>query len=372
LNRVIRPPDWSRSWKRLGCILLLGICILLGIRFSLSLWRSYQSPCWDGYCTYATLIRSWLTEPSDRTRSNLINWMHRDVHSNSPIGPAFTAILSIVTGRSVEYSYALMSGLATLGILACGWWWLGRERKHLDWIRFPALLLLLTNPAVVRCFVFLQTDALVSFWIVAIISLGLIRFKNPQFWQLPVGAILLSTGLLVKLSFLPALVFLPTMDVVRRFPERSQLVRTVLVSGFALVIVPLGSFFLFQRVMGTEFMFGQELYWRGYIDREIPFIIEVTGRTLLFLAPLIVVGWKRFRADDYVLGICLMIYLFSLWLGRAPGWDRHYLPLIAPAAVLAAKGLKAVADRLGPSPVCAYVLLVCLLQYSAFAFKLVQ
>jgi len=177
LNRAIRPPEWSRSWKRLGSILLLCICILLGIRFSLGLWRGYQSPCWDGYCTYATLIRSWLTEPSDRTRDNLINWMHRDYHSNSPIGPAIMAILSIVTGRSVEYSYALMSGIATLGILACAWWWLNREANSLSWIRFPAFLLLLTNPAVVRCFIFLQTDALVSFWIVAVISLGIIRFK---------------------------------------------------------------------------------------------------------------------------------------------------------------------------------------------------
>jgi len=282
------------------------------------------------------------------------------------------AILSIVTGRSVEYSYALMSGIATLGILACAWWWLNREANSLSWIRFPAFLLLLTNPAVVRCFIFLQTDALVSFWIVAVISLGIIRFKNPQFWQLPVGAILLSTGLFVKLSFLPALIFLPVIDAVRAFRQRTDLVRTVLVSGFAFVLVPLGSFFLFQRATGTEYMFGQELYWRGYIDREIPFIIEVTGRTLLFLAPLIVIGCKKFGNDDFVLGLCLMLYLASLWFGRAPGWDRHYLPLIAPAAVLAAKGLKSVADRVGPSPVWAYVLLVCFLQYSTFAFKLVQ
>ena len=139
------------------------------------------------------------------------------------------------------------------------------------------------------------------------------------------------------------------MELVRIFRERAHLVRTVLMAGFAFLIVPLMSFFLFQHFMGTEAMFARELQeLRMSVDRNryIACIIEVTARSLLFFAPLILVGWKRFRMDDFLLGICLMSYLFSLWFGGAPAWDRHYLPLIPPAAVLAAKGLKSIADRL--------------------------
>jgi len=374
LNRTVRQRVWSDWTQSAFPIVLVGIGVAIGVRLSYTLWRSYDSPCWDGYCRYASYIRAWLIDRSASNHSTLMWWMRRDYHSNSPVGPAFMAVASVVTGRSVEQSYGMMSGLATLGTLAFCWSWLGRQ-DHLNSTRLPRVvpfLLLLSHPALVRTFIFLQTDALVSLWITAVIGLGLIRFKRPQFWQLPVAALVLSTGLLVKLSFLPALSFLPVMEAIRSFREPSRRVQTLLVAGLFFVVVPLLSFFLFQHVMGTEAMFAEELHWRGYIDREIPFIVEMSARSFLFLAPLALLGWKRFQSEDWLLALCFTIYLASLWFGRVPGWDRHYLPVIPPLAVLAARGLTVVADRMGRVPAYAYVLLACLLQYSVFSLKIVQ
>src|SRR5262249_36553576 len=153
-------------------------------------------------------------------------------------------------------------------------------------------------------------------------------------------------GLLVKLSFLPALVFVPAMEVVRYFRNGADFLRTVLIGGVAFSIVPLISFWLFQHVIGTEAMFAEELRMKGYGDRrDIVFIVDVTVRSLLFFAPLILLGWKRFRTTDCLLAMCVMIYLLSLWAGSAPGWDRHYLAVIPPITILAAKGLDGLADR---------------------------
>ena len=99
-------------------IVLVGIGVAIGVRLSYNLWRSYDSPCWDGYCRYASYIRAWLIDRSVSNHGTLMWWMRRDYHSNSPVGPAFMAVASVVTGRSVEQSYGMMSGLATLGTLA--------------------------------------------------------------------------------------------------------------------------------------------------------------------------------------------------------------------------------------------------------------
>lgn len=373
LNRSIRPHLWSQRSKNLSAVIVVGVGISIDIWLSYRLWLDYGKTCWDGYCSYASLIRGWLIGPLAGSKSNLTTFMHQDFHSNSPVGPALIAILSILTGLGIEASYALMSGLATLGILALSWSWLGDEHNRPRWSRLAAFLLLLTHPSLVRSFVFLQTDALLSLWIMTVISLGLRRFRNPQLSQLPVATLLASTGLLVKLSFLPALVFVPAMEVVRYFRNGADFLRTVLIGGVAFSIVPLISFWLFQHVIGTEAMFAEELRMKGYGDRrDIVFIVDVTVRSLLFFAPLILLGWKRFRTTDCLLAMCVMIYLLSLWAGSAPGWDRHYLAVIPPITILAAKGLDGLADRFGLTPAYAYVLLASVLRYSSFAFEMVH
>ena len=93
LNRAILQPAWSLPWKRFCSILLVSICIPIGIWLSYSLWRSYESPCWDGYCSYASLIRAWLTEPSSGNQSNLIRFMRRDYQFQQPDRAGFDSDL---------------------------------------------------------------------------------------------------------------------------------------------------------------------------------------------------------------------------------------------------------------------------------------
>jgi hypothetical protein len=369
LNR--HPFAFSRVQPRFAA-LILAVCGGVDVWLSFRLWDKYGRPCFDGYCVYSELIRTLLIHPTSTNANVLLSFARGYEHANSPVGPFLIGLISAVTRLPIDSSYALLSSLATLGILMITWTWLRQPESGMDWIRFAAFLLVLTHPALVRSFVFLQTDALATLCIVAVIVLGLVRFENPQRWQLPVGALLISAGLFTKLSFLPAVAMLPSMEVVRCCKRPRWGLGTVLQASFAFIIVPLLSFVAFQYFMGTHAAFARELHLRGYVDRNALFIAEVSLRTLMFFIPLILIGYKQFTTPEYLLGGCAVIYLVSLWLGRAPGWDRHYLPLVFPLVLLAPFGLRSLAQRCGSGVVWLYVLLSAALQYSITGFNIVQ
>jgi len=354
-------------------VLLLLACTTIDVWLSYRLWNSYGRPCFDGYCQYSELIRAWIIHATSANAQALLSFARGYVHANSPVGPFLIGVISIITGLSIDVSYALLSGIATLGSLAICWGWLRqRDDSVLDRIQFATFLLVLTHPALVRSFVFLQTDALTTLFILAVITLGMLRFSNPQRWQLPVGALLLSMGLLTKLSFLPALAIIPVMQFIIDFKVPRRLIKNTLQTVLVLVVVPVLNLVVFQYLMGTHAEFSKEMHMRGYVDRSVFFIAEVSLRTVMFFVPLIVVGYKDFTTREYLLASSVVIYLMSLWLGGAPGWDRHYLPIIFPLAPLAVFGLERLARSFGPVAVWSYVLLAAVLQYSVTALAIVQ
>jgi hypothetical protein len=98
-------------------------------------------------------------------------------------------------------------------------------------------------------------------------------------------------------------------------------------------------------------------------------VISLLHASLLFVI-LIFWGRRRLEESDYFLLAGAGLYLFSLLVSNAAGWDRFYLPLVPPLCVVAGRGLVVVHEKGGAGLVGIFVLLAALLNYSLLKFWL--
>jgi len=352
----------SRAAPVALALVALGVCAL-SYFFSTRDWVRLGRPCWDNYCYYAELLSKWLAGQNVERR--LLAFMREDYHSNSPMGPLLIAGLRLATGLETIVSYRTCVFLATLGSALLLWRGLsglvetGRQEAA------AALLLFGTHFIVVRSSFFPQTDAFVLLWTTALVLLAARRSLARRPWHGPLCFVLLVTGLLVKLSFLPALALLPAWRAVSDLSSRRRLDARGLVSDVLLYsLLPLALFLLVQRRLGLLHLYGAELNAIAGSDSNLPFVAMSFVHATAVLGPLAWLGRRRFASVAAPLLAWILLYLASLWIGRASGWDRFYLVILPPLTLLAAHGLSVVKKELGPGPLWVGVLLVAGLNYA--------
>jgi hypothetical protein len=373
---------------RAGVLALAGGSVMAALAFYFSdgQWRYFGCPCWDNYCAFAELIGSWLAARTPDAAGQLVAFMRTDYHSNSPLVPLVVSLVHLATGLSVVTSYRLAVGLATLGALVIVWRAL--LMLDVDARSRPALMVLLgSNPVVVRCAFFPQTDPFMLLWITALWFLGLKRLTEPR-PILHVGCFLLiCTGLVVKLSFLPALVLLPGWTLASILWARlghggtgrpagvlvaderrpwARLAADTVMFG----VVPLLVFAAYQQAFGLWPLYRVELRSMWTPDTFFPFKVMSLLHAGAFFLVLLTVGWNRFLAVDRLLLGWLVLYLLSLWISPASGWDRFYLPLVPIFCVTAGRGMSRLIEGAGLAPAWVFVFLAAILNYSILALKL--
>jgi hypothetical protein len=358
--------------------MVFGLVTGLGVFFSSREWNHAGRPCWDDYCTYTECIAQWL---SVRTRDSfdlLWQFMRGYDHANSPMGPLLFAVVKNATGLEVTTAYQTTNLLATLGAALILWRWLIKPGRYGGFLEGMLLLLFGTNLVVVRSCFFPQTDALVLFWMTALLAIALARMKQPKL-AYDVGAcLLLISGLFVKLSFLPCLALIPLwrlLDGLQKRNFRTRVELGIWLAGFGrelilFVFIPVAVFLTYQHLFGLWGMFIVELHAMKMADTFFPFKVMSLIHATTFFLILIYLGRKQLGASDALLLAGAALYLLSLWFSSASGWDRFYLPLVPPLCAAAGRGLVAVQETGGARLVAIFVILAALLNYFMLEFRL--
>jgi hypothetical protein len=355
---------------------VVALFAALAIYFSQRIWVSFERPCWDDYCLYGELIRNWMTGgTSDRLA--LQSFMSSDYHSNSPLEPFLSAVVSIVTGVTILRSYRLLCGLSSLGAAFVMWKWLAPRWNPPDEVRFAQLIMLMTHPAFVRSAIFPQTDALVLFWSTAILAIGLRVVDRPSWWHRPMLVLLGVSGMFVKLSFLPVLLTIPLWQAAHALGDTTanawdrwlRASRFVLRDGLILVLPPVLVFLAFQLTMGTSEMYRVELSMTHNIDFHLPFLAEVFLAVALPATVLIWLGRRRFNRDDTRLALWVALFVLALVVARAGAYGRFYLATVPALLLMSGHGLTRLKMN-GHSTLWAFVLIVATLNYSALTMGL--
>jgi hypothetical protein len=358
--------------RRAGPIVFVASLVLvaaLDYHFSTRAWVRLGRPCWDNYCHYAELLSKWLA--GQEVERRLFVFLREDYHANSPIGPLLVALLRLATGLETITSYRVCVFLATLGSAALLWRGLLGALAVTREAAAAALWLFGTHLILVRSSFFPQTDAFVLLWTSALLVLAVRRERAPRSWHAPVCLLLLATGLLVKLSFLPALLLLPLWRVAAALAERRRpQLRALALDVLVYSLLPFGLFLLVQWRLGLLRLYGVELRAIAGSDSHVAFVAMSLVHAAALLGPLAWLGRRRFAAAEAGLLAWAALYLASLWLSRASGWDRFYLALLPPLAALAAHGLAVAKQRLGSGPLWAGALLCAALNYAALWLEL--
>jgi hypothetical protein len=358
--------------RRTGPIVFVALLVLvvsLDNFFSTRAWVRLGRPCWDNYCYYAELLAKWLAGQAVQGRLSV--FLREDYHANSPMGPLLIASLRLATGLETITSYRVCVFLATLGSAVLLWRGLLGALDVAREAAAAALVLFGTHLILVRSSFFPQTDAFVLLWTTALLVLAVLRERAPRSWHAPLCLLLLVTGLLVKLSFLPALGLLPLWRVAgalaeRRRPDLRGFARDVLVYS----LLPLALFVFAQWRLGLLRLYAVELRAIAGSDSHAAFVAMSLVHAAAVLGPLAWLGRRRFGATEAGLLAWTALYLVSLWLSRASGWDRFYLATLPPLAALAAHGLAIAKERLGSGPLWAGVVLAAGLNYAALWLEL--
>jgi hypothetical protein len=221
------------------------VTIVADYFFSTREWIRFGRPCWDYYCTYAQLIYDWLIHATPAAKENLLRFLATDYHANSPVGPLLTVAAMLLTKMSAIGAYRLACGLATLSTLALVWRYLLKPLALDPSEKWAVMLLLSAHLIVARSFVFPQTDAFVLLWTTALLVCGWAWLERPT-WQKRVGCFfILTSGLFVKLSFLPALALLPLWKAAQGPRGRPALVALIKEGAF-FGLLPFVLYRLFQ------------------------------------------------------------------------------------------------------------------------------
>jgi hypothetical protein len=336
---------------------VLGAALLLSHRE----WIYYGRPCWDQYCHYADLIRDWLVSLPE-SRETLRRFMEQDYHANSPLVPFVTALLLITIDVETVMAYRIACVLATTGGMLIIFRSLLGAHQDRDRVQWPLFFLVATNPVLVRSTFFPQTDAFVFLLSTAVLSVAL-RYEGTAQWRLGASlAALLVAGLLTKLSFLPHLALGPLWTCRRR--------GTCLKAVLMFAVVPFSLFLAWQWAAGTGQLYKKELALMASEDTFFPFKVMSLLHGAFFFLILIGIGWKTLARTHWLLLSWAGLYLLSLWVTGASGWDRFYLTLVPPLAVASLPGLRIMCQSRGEAAVWIFALLAGSVNYGLLWFHL--
>lgn len=366
---------WGLSNRTVKLLLVgLGLCLViaLAIQFSDREWIHLGCPCWDNYCFFTNLVFQWLTVRTRESFDFLLFFMRSYSHANSPLGPFLFSFVKMATGWNTITAFCMTNLMATVGTALILWLCLIKPARFGPFLEGALLFLFGTNLVVVRCCFIPQTDALVLFWTTALLAVALKRIGQRKLVYDLSACLLLTSGLFVKLSFLPCLALIPLWRIIDGWLKGTFGSREGLRGWFALFakelfffgFVPLFCYVAFQRVLGLAGIFFYELHVMKMADSFFPFKVMCLLHSALFFLVLIVWGRKRLRSSDCFLLSGAALFLLSLWGTNASGWDRFYLPLIPPLCAVAGRGLVVVQEKGGLSLVGLFVFLAAFLNYA--------
>ena len=366
--------DISPGKVRTTVLLVFSTTLLIvGYYFSNLEWTRWGSPCWDNYCWYALRFHKFFFSYSAENTASLLEFISKDYHANSPLVPVLTAITSQLTGLGILPSYRLTSALATIACLAITWRYLLPNQSFL--VRLTVLVCLGSHLGVVRSFAFPQTDPNVMLWATAVVALGFSFIKQPKLATGISCFALLSTGLFIKLSFLPVLSLIPLWFLSQSFSSsnhqtsenKAAVIKRFVILGLVFSLVPLGLYLNFQSQLDLLTNYGTEFKKIQTYDSTLSFHLEVLLKsTAAFLLPL----WIAFsfrQGDQLKLFIWVLIYVFSLWIMDTSGWMRLYIPIVPAVAAMSAAGFSRLQLVYGNRALYAYMVLVVTLHYTALA-----
>ena len=375
-RRQIATPVSRRMTVALPWTVVFLVASIIAVLLSHREWVRFGRPCWDNYCVYSQLISSWLRRPSSETWAALHAFMRTDYHANSPFVPVLVAGATLVSGMSIIHSYRALCAAATVLALVVLFLFLRRRLSLSAGNAAATILLLASNIVVIRCCCFPQTDAFIFLWVTLSITRSLVFLERPT-QRGAVGCFaILTTGLFIKLSFLPALALIPLWTVLEpAFLKRgfSREAAGTLARRVALFVVgPLVVYLVFQVALGLLGMYGRE-FSRMQTDDAVPLfhLISLVHAGAILL-PLIVIGARRLTPSDRCLLAWTGLYCLSLWAGRTSGWDRFYLATLPPLAIVSRHGIQVIRERLSPTTGSIGAALYAVANYCALLFNLYQ
>jgi hypothetical protein len=358
----------------LAFLAMATIAVLLSQRE----WVRFDRPCWDNYCVYSELISSCLRHPSSETWAPLQAFMHRDYHANSPFVPLLVAGTRLVSGMDIIRSYRVVCLAATMLGLVVLFQFLRRQLSVPLGTAAAIILLLLSNIAVIRCCCFPQTDAVIFLWTVLCVTRSLVFMERPTPRNAVACFVLVTAGLFIKLSFLPALAMIPLWTALeaglfRRGFSFSRAVARTLVRRIAIFVIgPLVVYLAFQGALGLFRMYGREFSRMQTDDAFPPFHLISLVQVGAILLPLIAIGARRLTKTDSWILAWTGLSVLSLWAGRTSGWDRFYLAILPPLAIVSRHGLQVIKERLSLATASIGVALYAAANYCALLFNLYQ
>ena len=345
------------------------VTIVADYFFSTREWIRFGRPCWDYYCTYAQLIYDSLIHAPPAAKENLLRFLATDYHANSPVGPLLTVAAMLLTKMSAISAYRLACGLATLSTLALVWRYLLKPLALDPSEKWAVMLLLSAHLIVARSFVFPQTDAFVLMWTTALLVCGWAWLERPT-WQKRVGCFfILTSGLFVKLSFLPALALLPLWKAAQGPRGRPALVALIKEGAF-FGLLPFVVYRLFQSAFNLTLHYRVELNEMAGKDSNIPYILMSVLHAGLFLGYLVFIERRELKRKDFFLLGWIGLYLASLWTARAAGWDRFYLAILPALAVVSSAGLSRLKKEWNEGVMWCFVGLYIVVNYAALWLNL--
>jgi hypothetical protein len=374
------PPVAARSptplpWKLVFLVFLVFLATV-AVLLSQREWVRFGRPCWDNYCLYSELISSCLRHPSSETWRPLHAFMLRDYHSNSPLVPLLVAGTNLMSGLEIIRSYRVLCAAATVLGLFVLFQFLRRRMAVSFGIAAAVTILLLSNIAVIRCSCFPQTDAFVFLWISLCLTRSFVFMEQPTRPDAVACFVLVTAGLFIKLSFLPVLAMIPlwtaleTQLLGKGFSREAK--RTLLRRIAIFVVGPLVVYLAYQRAFGLFRMYGREFGRMQTDDAFAPFHVISIVQVGAILLPLIAIGARRLtRADAWILA-WTGLYVLSLWAGRTSGWDRFYLAILPPLAIVSRHGLQVIKERLSLTTAAIGVALYAAANYCALLLNLYQ
>jgi hypothetical protein len=331
-------------------------------------WRRFGEPCWDNYCVYSELVLGWFRHPSSETWTALHSFLRAEYHCNSPVAPVLVALTELMSGADVVTAYRIVTGAATLLALLTLFSFLRRKLAVSINSAGLIVLLLISHLVVIRSFCFPQTDAFVFLGITLALTQSALFTESPTRPRAVACFVVLTTGLFIKLSFLPALAIIPLWTAL----DARAVNREVLRRAAIFALGPLLVFLSFQLSLGLTAMYARELDRMHTTDSFPAFHLVCLLHTGAILVPLIAIGRHRLTRTDRNVLVWMGLYLLSLWGGRTAGWGRYYLAIIPPLAIVSRHGIGILAEELSTTSASIGVALYALTNYAALLLDLYQ
>jgi hypothetical protein len=376
-NRAVLDRAFLARLERPALLLAIVLAGWASFHYSTAVWNGYGRPCWDEYGRYASLVHAWLFSDDPRAGPSLLRFMRGDYHSNSPLVPVLVALVMKLNLEMIV-GFRLACGLATVASVLVLW----RTMTSLDRDReaaCAALLLLWTNRAVARSFVFPQTDAFTLLFGALLLHACIRRLQRPGLASGIYLTTVLTLGLFVKLSLLPMLaapLLWWALASFRRIPRSSAspgapLPWMTLGGTAAVTVLPVSVYLAFQRWLGTSDLYLREI---GMIsstqDAYVPFVLVACLLSCGAFLVLLSISRPEWSEVDLLVAAWIALYVASLWLSRASGWNRFYLPVLPAFALLAVKGLARMRTEAGAGAMWCFVAGVAALNYAALHMDL--